>query len=481
MTIENLTLLTDLYQLTMMNGYYKSKIAQKRASFDLFFRRLPFSGGYCIAAGLQDALDYVANLHFSAEDIDYLHSQKLFSPEFLDWLKTFSFSGQINAIPEGTVVFPNEPLVSVTGPLIEVQFIETFFLNVINFQTLIATKAARIWEASGRAPIIEFGLRRAHGPNGAQAASRAAFIGGCEGTSNVLAAKKHSLPIRGTMAHSWVMAYPSELEAFRAYAETYPDSSVLLVDTYDTLSDGIPHAITVGQEMLSRGHHLRGVRLDSGDLAYLSTEARKQLDSAGLNQVKILASNDLDEWLIETLRHQGAQIDIWGVGTKLVTAGKESALGGVYKMVAMEDALGKMVPKIKLSQNVEKTTLPGEKALYRLFDQQNKMLSDILTLQDEPFPGKLPYTIHHPQVDYKFSRIDQGFRSERLLVPVYQNRQPLHSPLSLAEIQRRTKTQLDALHPTHRRLANPHVYKVGLSQALFSLRQQLIQENLHQA
>lgn len=473
---QDQALLSDLYQLTMMNGYLECGMADRQACFDLFFRRLPFDGGYVIAAGLETALQFIEGLRFSTSDIDYLRTLNLFQPELFDRLAAFRFSGEVSAIPEGTAVFPNEPILRVKGTLFETQFLETYLLNCINFQTLIATKAARIWEASGRSSVVEFGLRRAHGPNGALSATRAAFIGGCSATSNVLAGKQFGIPVSGTMAHSWIMSFPDELTAFRAYAEVYPDSSILLVDTFDTLKEGIPHAITVGLELKAKGKSLKGIRLDSGDLAYLSSEARRMLDEAGLTTVKIVASNDLDEWIVETLRHQGGRIDLWGIGTKLVTGSPDSALGGVYKLVALDDGSGHLRPRIKLSQNIEKTTNPGVKELYRIFDEQGMVMADVLSLADEPIPSQVPFSIHHPQVEYKFSRLERIPRVEPLLETVFKDGKRLQKPIDLKKIQERTKLQLDSFHPTHRRLTNPHTYRVGLSRRLWELKQGMIRE-----
>ncbi|MFZ2958706.1 MAG: nicotinate phosphoribosyltransferase [Candidatus Ozemobacteraceae bacterium] len=471
-------LLSDLYQLTMMNGFLQSGIANREACFDLFFRRLPFDGGYAVAAGLEDILKYVESLRFSSEDLAYLQSLKIFPELFLRRLAEFRFTGEIRALPEGTLVFPFEPLLQVRGPLFETQYLETALLNTMNFQTLIATKAARIWESSGRASVVEFGLRRAHGPDGGLSATRAAFIGGCEGTSNLLAGKKLGIPVSGTMAHSWIMAFPDEISAFRAYANVYPEKSILLVDTFDTLREGIPHAITIGKEMKERGLSLKGIRLDSGDLAYLSMEARNMLNESGLPEVKIVASNDLDEWIVEALRHQGSRIDIWGVGTKLVTGAPDSALGGVYKLVALADESGEMRPRIKISQNVEKTTNPGEKSLYRIFDKEGQMIADVMALSHEPPPSGGPIVIHHSQVEYKFSKIDTIPRIEALLEPVFSHGKRLAPPVSLIDTQARTKSQLDALHPSHRRLTNPHTFRVGLTKALRKLKDSMIKETM---
>ena len=348
---SKLTMQTDLYQLTMVGGYVLEGKKDQWANFDYFFRSIPDDGGYCVLAGLEDIIDYIRQLHFTQEDLSYLEGLGIFPEKVLTYLENFKFTGDLWAIPEGTVIFPHEPLLRVTAPLPEAQLIESTVLNVMNFQTLIATKAARVcWAANGD-PVIDFGLRRAHGPDGALMASRAAYIGGVDGTSNVLAGRLYGIPVRGTHAHSWVESFPNELDAFRAYAEVYPDSCLLLADTYDTLRSGVPHAIHVGLELREKGHELWGIRLDSGDLAYLSKEARRMLDEAGLPDAAIVASSDLDEWIIESLKRQGARVDLWGVGTRLVTSFSCPALGGVYKLTAMDDGGEHMTPKIKRSDN----------------------------------------------------------------------------------------------------------------------------------
>jgi len=367
---SKLALQTDLYQLTMVGGYVLEGKKDQWANFDYFFRSIPDEGGYCVLAGLEDIIDYIRQLQFAQEDLSYLEGLGIFSKEVLAYLKNFKFTGDLWAIPEGTVVFPHEPLIRVTAPLPEAQLIESAVLNVMNFQTLIATKAARIcWAANGD-PVIDFGLRRAQGPDGALMASRAAYIGGVDGTSNVLAGRLYGIPVRGTQAHSWVESFPHELDAFRAYAEVYPDSCLLLADTYDTIRSGVPHAIQVGQELREKGHELWGIRLDSGDLAYLSKEARRMLDEAGFPDASIVASSDLDEWIIESLKRQGARVDVWGVGTRLVTSFSCPALGGVYKLTAMDDGGEHMTPKIKRSDNPEKITNPGPKKVGRMYDQR---------------------------------------------------------------------------------------------------------------
>ncbi|HXE72536.1 MAG TPA: nicotinate phosphoribosyltransferase, partial [Candidatus Nitrosotenuis sp.] len=411
-----LALLTDFYELTMLGGYFETGRTGQRAVFDLYFRRIPHNGGFCLAAGLQPALEYLQALRFSADDIAYLRGLGRFSQGFLDWLRDFRFRGEVWAVPEGRLVFPSEPLLRVSGTIPECQLVESALLNIINFQTLIATKAARICTAAGpEATVVEFGLRRAQGIDGAMSATRAAYIGGCQSTSNTLAGKVFGLPVTGTMAHSWVMSFPDELSAFRAYADIYPDSCLLLVDTYDTLGSGVPNAVRVGLELKERGHRLLGIRLDSGDLAHLSKEARRMLDEAGLEFARIVASNELDEWLIRSLRQQGARIDIYGVGTRLVTSAGEPALGGVYKLVAAEED-GRTVPRIKVSSNPEKTTLPGVKQVWRAW-RGGKILGDVICLADEELQPRSAVRSCHPLYAHH-SRTLWAEKWEPLLVPV---------------------------------------------------------------
>ncbi|OHB33298.1 MAG: nicotinate phosphoribosyltransferase, partial [Desulfuromonadaceae bacterium GWB2_53_15] len=373
-------LLTDLYELTMLAGYQEAGMAEKTAVFDLFFRTNPFEGGYAVFAGLEPALDYLEGLRFSAEELDYLLGLKLFQPRFIEFLREFRFMGKVTAPPEGTLVFANEPLLTVEGTLAEAQFVETALLTIINFQTLVATKGARVCHAAEGAEVIEFGLRRAQGPDGGLSASRAACVGGVQGTSNVLAGMAYGLPVRGTHAHSWVLAFPDELAAFRAYAEAFPNSCILLVDTYDTLSSGVRNAITVAHELRQKGHELRGIRIDSGDLAYLSREARRMLDEAGFPEARIVASNELDEQVIESIRSEGGRVDIYGVGTKLATGGGPGggALGGVYKLVAVDG-----LPKLKITSDIAKATLPGKKQLLRALGPDGRFIQDIICLKDD--------------------------------------------------------------------------------------------------
>ncbi|MDR0732177.1 MAG: nicotinate phosphoribosyltransferase, partial [Treponema sp.] len=400
---DSSALFTDFYSLTMAHGYWKKKIS-RRALFEMFFRRQPFGSGFAIFAGLEDLLDRIAAFRYSQEDIAYLRGLKTFDEDFLDYLSGFRFSGSIRAMDEGSAIFPHEPLLRVDGDLIECQILEGLILNTVNFQSLIATKTARVYLASGKGFILEFGLRRAQGPDGAVSASRAAFIGGAGGTSNTLAGKVYGIPVLGTMAHAWIMSFPSEEEAFRAYARIYPDRAVFLIDTYDTLKSGAPNAIKVGRELAAQGYNF-GVRLDSGDIHYLSVEVRKMLDRAGFPQATITVSNDLDEHIIQTLREAGAPINFWGVGTQMVTGGAEAAFTGVYKLAAREDENGTLIPAIKLSDNPEKTTTPGIKQVWRIKAPQGMAVADVLTLVDEQgeeiLDKKSRHAFWHPSGDYR--------------------------------------------------------------------------------
>jgi nicotinate phosphoribosyltransferase len=472
--VRNLALLTDLYQLTMLAGYHACGKTEQHSCFELFFRRLPFQGGFAVAAGLETVLDYLNELRFDPEQIDYLRSLGLFRDDFLKWLETFRFRGDVDAVPEGELVFAHEPLLQVRGTLPEAQLIESALLNILNFQTLIATKSARITVASRGAPVLEFGMRRAQGVDGAVSASRAAFIGGCQASSNTLAGQTFNIPVKGTHAHSWVMSFSSELEAFRAYADLYPDDCTLLVDTYDTLESGVPNAIRVGHELRQRGHELKGIRLDSGDLAYLSKRSRAMLDEAGLTSAKIVASNDLDENLIADLLEQGARIDIWGVGTNLVTSQDQPALGGVYKLVAAEPAEGgPMEPRMKISSNPEKSTLPGVKRLLRAYDAEGTLTGDCLCLESESVPAG-PLLTMHPHYAGSQQKISAA-RWQSMLVPVMRQGQEVPGVRRpLTEIRASFLENLKRLPVEHQRRVNPQTYWVGLSPELFGLRDQLL-------
>jgi nicotinate phosphoribosyltransferase len=467
-------LLTDLYQLTMVGGYVQEGKGSQWANFDYFFRRIPDNGGYCILAGLAEVIDYIQHLQFHAHDLDYLDGLGIFSPEVLDYFKGFRFSGDLWAVPEGSVVFPNEPLLRVTAPLPQAQLIETALLNIMNFQTLIATKAARLrWAANGDR-VIDFGLRRAHGPNGGLMASRAAYIGGVDGTSNVLAGRLYGIPVVGTHAHSWVESFPNELEAFRAYARVYPQACLLLVDTYDTLNIGVPNAIQVGEELRTRGYDLRGIRLDSGDLAYLSKEARRRLDQKGLTDAVIVASGDLDEWLVESLKRQGARVDTWGVGTRLVTSYDSPALGGVYKLTALDENGRRMVPKIKRSDNPEKVTNPGLKKVVRMYDEKGEMRGDVMFLEEEELPSGRIFRVYHPLYPHVFKTYSETFETRELMVPVFQNGEPVYESPTVHEIREDTLANLNRLDQAYKRFQNPHVYHVSLSSRLFEIKQKLL-------
>ncbi len=472
--MRNLTMMTDLYQLTMMYGYYKNNTHKRQAVFDLFFRKRSVKSAYAIAAGLEQVIDYIENLHFSEEDLVYLDSLKLFSDDFLKLLKGLRFTGDIYAVPEGTVVFPNVPMVRVKAPLIEAQLIETALLNIINHQTLIATKASRVVMAAQGSDVLEFGLRRAQGPDAGIYGARAAIIGGCSATSNVMTGQMFDIPIKGTHSHSWVMSFPDELSAFRAYADAFPDSCLLLVDTYNTLKSGVPNAITVFKELREKGYEPVGIRLDSGDLAYLSKKARGMLDEAGFSNAKIVASNDLDEELIWDLKAQGAQIDIFGVGTSLITSRGCPALGGVYKMSA-EEVDGEMVPRIKISENPGKVTNPGYKKVARIYNGTRKAIADLIMLDEEEIDTSKPLTIFDPENTWKRMTL-HNYSIRELLEPVYKNGQLVYESPDLMEIQDYAKSELDTLWDEYKRLKNPHVYKVDLSQKLYDLKQQLLEE-----
>lgn len=464
-------LLTDLYELTMLAGYLEEGIAQKRAVFDLFYRNNPFEGGYAVFAGLEPALDYLEGLSFRRDDLEYLRSLRIFKPSFIEFLRRFRFSGTVTAPPEGTVVFANEPLLTVEGPLAEAQFVETALLNIINFQTLVATKAARITHAAAGAPVIEFGLRRAQGPDGALSCARAACIGGVRSTSNVQAGMVYDLPVRGTHAHSWVLSFPDELAAFRAYANVFPGSTILLVDTYDTLKSGIPNAITVARELRALGHELHGIRLDSGDLAFLSRESRRMFDEAGFPAVRIVASNELDEFVIDSIRSEGARVDIYGVGTKLATCSGAGggALGGVYKLVAING-----IPKLKLTSDIAKATLPGKKRLLRAVGHDGGYLQDVICRsEDEPGGGD---TVYDPGTPLQHTSLPAHVKLHDVRRVVMKDGRRTHRPETLNVMADRAARELAALPQGCLRFINPHRYKVSLSGELNNLRNRLIEQ-----
>jgi nicotinate phosphoribosyltransferase len=441
--LRNLTMMTDLYQLTMMYGYYKTNTHRRQAVFDLFFRKPNKDSAYAIAAGLEQVIDYIKNLHFSEEDLQYLESLQLFDKDFLNELRKLRFTGDIYAVPEGTVVFPNEPMLRVKAPLFEAQFIETALLNIINHQTLIATKASRVVCAAQGGNVLEFGLRRAQGPDAGIYGARAAVIGGCSATSNVMTGQLFGIPVKGTHSHSWVMSFPDELTAFRAYADAFPSACLLLVDTYNTLKSGIPNAITVFKELREKGYEPLGIRLDSGDLAYLSKKARAMLDEAGFPNAQIVASNDLDEELIWDLIAQGAKIDTFGVGTSLITSRGCPALGGVYKMSA-EEVNGKMVPRIKISENPGKITNPGYKKVVRIYNGGHKAVADLIMLEEEQIDTGKPLTIFDPVDTWKRMTL-RNYSIRELLVPIFLNGECVYETPSLLDIQAYAKSELNTL------------------------------------
>ena len=472
--MRTLTLLTDLYQLTMGYGFYRQNKHEEEVVFDLFFRKNALIT-YSLAAGLQQATEYLLDWHFDDEDIAYLRSLRLFDEGFLEYLKNMKFTGDVYAVREGEPVFPGEPILTVKAPLIQAQFAETALLNIINHQTLIATKSSKICRAThGRGVVMEFGLRRAQGPDAGIYGARAAVIGGCASTSNVIAAQAFDIPAAGTMAHSWVMDYPTEYEAFQAYAEAYPENCLLLVDTYDTLRSGVPNAIKVFGELKAKGYKPKGIRLDSGDLAYLSKKARKMLDDAGFPEAIICVSGDLDERSINSLIQQGAQIDSWGVGTRLITSEDLPALGGVYKLSAVIHEDGSMTPKIKLSDNTAKITNPAFKKLYRLYDKENGMaIADLITLRDEEVDDSKPLTLFHPVETWKEHEVD-NFYAEELQHTIIQNGKLVYKFPKLMEIREFSKQRLAKFWEEYLRLDVPHVYKVDLSKKLHTLKFEMI-------
>lgn len=475
---RNLALLTDLYELTMMQGYFETGSYKKQVVFDLFYRKNPSGNGYAIAAGLQQAIEYIRNLKFDESDIAYLTGLGLFSDDFIDFLKQFRFTGEIYAIPEGTVVFPQEPLMRIKAPIVEAQLVETALLNIINHQSLIATKAARVvWAAQGD-PVMEFGLRRAQGPDAGTLGARAAVIGGCCGTSNVLTGKLFDVPVKGTHAHSWVMSFPDELTAFREYARLFPNACLLLVDTYNTLESGVPNAITVFREMQAKGIELKnyGIRLDSGDLAYLSKKAKQMLEEAGFPDATISASSDLDENLIASLKLQGAKISLWGVGTKLITSDDCPAFGGVYKLAAEEDDNGKFIPKIKLSNNPAKVTNPGIKKVFRIYEKATgKIKADLIALEDETIDESKRLEICDDHAKWKRMILEGGTYTVReLLVPVFVDGKQVYESPSTMEIQAYCNQEKASLWDEHLRLNNPHIVPVDLSDKLTQLKTKLI-------
>jgi nicotinate phosphoribosyltransferase len=473
---RNLTMLVDFYELTMGNGYLTNGVQEKIAYFDMFFRRVPDGGGYCIMAGVQQLIEYLNNLKFTERDIEYLKSKGIFSEEFINYLANFEFSCDVWAVPEGNPVFPNEPLVTVRGPVIQAQFIETMILLTINHQTLIATKANRICRAAGEKPVMEFGSRRAQGYDGAIYGARAAIIGGCSSTACTIADEMFDIPAIGTMAHSWIQLFDTEYEAFKAWAEAYPDNCTLLVDTYNVLKSGIPNAVKVfNQVLIPKGYRPKGIRIDSGDITYLTGKCRKMLDEAGFEDVKIIISNSLDEHIIMDVLNQGAKVDGFGVGERLITAKSEPVFGGVYKLSAVEND-GKIIPRIKISENEEKITNPGFKKIYRIFDKYtDKAIADLLTLYDEVIDTSKPLEIFDPIHTWKKKKIKDYYVKE-LMVQILEKGRPLYNSPKVMEIREFAKQETEKLWPEVLRFENPHNYYVDLSTKLWGLKQKLLHQ-----
>lgn len=468
----NTTLLTDFYELTMANGYYETGMADDIAYFDMFFRKIPDEGGFAIMAGLEQMIGYLDNLQFDERDIDYLRGKGIFSENFLEYLRNFKFECDVWAVPEGTPVFPGEPLVTVRGPVIQAQFVETILLLAINHQSLIATKANRIVRAAQGRGVMEFGTRRAHGGSGAVHGARAAYIGGCIGTACALAERDFNIPAMGTMAHSWVQMFPTEYEAFKTYAEIYPENCILLVDTYNVIKSGIPAAIKVFQELKPQK---MGIRIDSGDVTYLTKRARTMLDKAGLKECTIVVSNSLDEYIIRDVIGQGACIDTFGVGERLITSKSEPVFGGVYKLAALEQN-GVLIPKMKISENIEKITNPGFKTVYRLFDKDtDKAIADVITLDHEKIPEGSDYEIFDPQITWKRKKIS-NFYAKNLRVQIFNKGVCVYKSPDIDEIRDYCKAQIDTLWEEILRFENPHEFYVDLSKDLWELKAKLIQE-----
>lgn len=478
--MRNLTLLTDLYEITMMQAYFKNNNKNKMAIFDVFYRRNPMDGGYAISAGLEQVIEYINNLHFTEDDINYLASLKIFEDDFLDYLKNFKFTGDIYAIPEGSVMFPREPMLKVIAPIMEAQFIETAILNILNHQSLIATKAARICYAAEGDGIMEFGLRRAQGPDAGIYGARAAVIGGCAGTSNVLTGQMFDVPVMGTHAHSWIMSFDDEYTAFYTYAKLYPMACTLLVDTYDTLNSGVPNAIKVFKQMKKEGIELKnyGIRLDSGDLAYLSKKARKMLDDAGFKDATITASNDLDEFLIASLKMQGAEITNWGVGTNLITSKDCPSFGGVYKLAAIMEDGENFTPKIKLSDNSEKITNPGNKKIYRIYEKENnKIKADLICLENETFTENEDMHLFNPHEPWKKTVLKAGtFTLKEMLVKVFDKGQCVYHSDSVMKLRDFAISEMETLWEETKRFENPHQVYVDLSQKLYDIKISLLEK-----
>lgn len=476
MTEKNLTMIMDLYELTMANGIFTSDMRDTVTYFDMFFRRVPDDGGYAIMAGLEQLIEYMNNLRFEEDDIEYLKNLHLFSDEFIDYLKNFKFTCDVWAVPEGTVIFPHEPIVTVRGPAMQALMLETMLLLTINHQSLIATKANRIVRAANGRPVMEFGARRAHGYGAAYYGARAAIIGGCAGTSCLLTAKDFGVAASGTMAHSWVQLFDDEYTAFKTYAEKYPDSCMLLVDTYNVLKSGIPNAIKVFDDVLKPlGKRPLGIRIDSGDITYITKKARKMLDDAGYSDCKICISNSLDEYLIRDMIFQGAQVDSYGVGERLITASSEAVFGGVYKLAAVEKN-GEIIPKIKISENAAKITLPGVKIPWRLYDRESgKAIADVIALNTEKIDQSEPYEIFDPEHTWK-RKVVTDFIAKKLQVKIFENGKQVYVSPSVKEIAKYRAEQVDSLWDEVKRFENPHTYYVDLSEELWDLRHELLNQ-----
>ena len=470
--MRNLTLLTDLYQLTMLNGYFEKNIHKDIVIFDMFFRKNACNGGYTIICGIEQLVEYINNLHFSDDDLEYLKSLGLFSDKFLDFLKDFKFTGDIYAVEEGTIMFPKEPIITVKAPLYQAQLIETALLTIVNFQSLISTKASRVCYAAKGDPVFEFGLRRAQGPDAGTYGARAAVVGGCAGTANVLAGKMFDIPVAGTQAHSWVQKFDNELDSFRAYADVYPDNCLLLVDTYDVLKSGVPNAIKVFDELKAKGHKPKGIRIDSGDLQYLSNESKKLFEEAGYYDLIYTASNDLDEYTIASLKSSGAAINSWGVGTKLITSAESPSLGGVYKLTASYEN-DKLIPKIKISEDAEKINNPGFKKVVRIYNENNMAEGDLIMLHDEEIDTTKPLTIFDPTYTWKKTTF-QNYTIKELQKPLFKNGECKYVPKSVIEIKKHVNEQLNTFWDSYKRFSNPKKYKVDLSKNLWTLKSDLL-------
>lgn len=474
---ENLTLLCDFYEFAMANGYFEAGMGEKIVYFDMFYRTVPDNASYSITAGLEQVIDYIENLHFSDEDIDFLRTKKIFHEDFLEYLRNFKFECDVWALREGTVVFPQEPIIIVKGPIMQAQMLETMILLTINHQSMVATKANRIVTAAKGRPVVEFGSRRAQGYTGANLGARASYIGGCAGTANTLAEELYGVPALGTMAHSWVQLFSSEYEAFKTYAQVYPNNCLLLVDTYDTLKEGIPNAIRVwNEELVPKGIRPKGIRIDSGDIAYLSKKARVMLDEAGFSDAIIMASNSLDEWTIESILTQGAKLDSFGVGERLITSKSSPVFGGVYKLVAYEEN-GEIVPTIKISENVAKITTPGFKSLYRIYDKSTmKAEADVVCLNSEKLDELDELEIFHPIYTWKRKKFT-NFVAKNLMVKVFEKGKLVYDMPTLEEIKDYAQKELASLWDEVKRLENPHEYIVDLSQDLWDIKDRLLKEH----